>query len=166
MKSRGDGSFEPAENLPAGTGPNSLTTIDVDADGDPDIVVAVTKGGPVSILRNNGDGTFQSNELVGLDEFDASALPLSVATADFDGDDIPDLAIANGEANSISILRNQVVSGGHRMSVEDNETFDDLDFGIQAVNTRPTLSLDAVGQVVNGQRIVTIAGGERHFASL
>jgi len=55
----------------------------------------------VSVLLGNGDGSFapETRYLVGL-------TPLSVAVGDFDGDDAPDLAVANS-GGDVSVLLNQ-----------------------------------------------------------
>ncbi len=64
--------------------------VDIEADGDLDIVLGATAGAPL-VLRNNGDGTFTAIHpfagVEGLREF---------AWADFDGDGNPDAAIIDG----------------------------------------------------------------------
>ena len=39
-------------------------------------------------------------------EFDAGGGPRSVAVGDFNGDGLPDLAVANGDSNNVSVLIN------------------------------------------------------------
>jgi hypothetical protein len=51
------------------------------------------------VLVGNGDGTFQTAR-----NFSAGTVPLSVAVADFNGDGVADLAVANGESNNVSVL--------------------------------------------------------------
>lgn len=93
----GDGTFQPAVNYSVGGAPQGIATADVNRDGSPDIVSADECGddpecrdGTVSVLLGKGDGTFQPRLV-----FAEGIFPLSIAVADFDGDDQPDLAIAN-----------------------------------------------------------------------
>jgi hypothetical protein len=53
----------------------------------------------VSVLLGNGDGTFQAAR-----NFAAGNRPWSVAVGDFNGDGIPDLAVANSYSNNVSVL--------------------------------------------------------------
>ena len=55
----------------------------------------------VSILKNNGDGTFAAAVNYGVGSY-----PLSVCAADLDGDGDSDLAVANSGSNNVSILKN------------------------------------------------------------
>jgi len=84
-----------------GFNPRSVTFADFDGDGKPDLAVANHYSNNVSILKNNGNGTFASavNYGVGLN-------PFSVTSADFDGDGKPDLAVANFSSYNVSILKN------------------------------------------------------------
>jgi hypothetical protein len=100
--------FEPAVNYAAGTGPICLTSADFNGDGKPDLAVAnsgnLKASGNVSILLGNGDGTFKAATNYG-----AGTNPVSVVSADFNGDGKPDLAVANsggcsGVPGNVSIL--------------------------------------------------------------
>src|SRR5262249_26612813 len=71
---------------------------DADGDGVLDLVVA-NRGGDVSVLRGNGDGTFAA----------ARSLPTgfgtrAVAVADLDGDGRADLAAANRDGDDLSVF--------------------------------------------------------------
>jgi len=93
--------FAPAVNYGAGHFLSSVFCADLDSDGDLDLAVASSSTDSVSILKNNGDGTFylDSNYAVGDD-------PWSVFCADLDGDGDLDLAVANNISDSVSILKN------------------------------------------------------------
>jgi hypothetical protein len=58
-------------------------------------------GENVSILENNGDGSFQSAVYYGAGDY-----PYSVFCGDLDGDGDLDLAVANGLSDNVSVLKN------------------------------------------------------------
>jgi len=91
--------FAPAVNYPAGDAPRSIFCADLDGDGDLDLAVANSESDDVSILKNNGDGTFY------LDSNYAADSPYSVFCADLDGDWDLDLAIAE-RWSIVCILKN------------------------------------------------------------
>jgi uncharacterized repeat protein (TIGR01451 family) len=93
--------FAPAVNYGAGNGPYSVFCGDLDGDGNLDLAVANVDGDNISILRNNGDGTFQTAINYGV-----GYAPHSVFCADLDGDGDLDLAVANAHSYNVSILRN------------------------------------------------------------
>lgn len=105
-----DCSFEPLPVFPTGRQPFDIVADDLDGDGDIDIVTAnqcANEPGrcevdtySVSVLLNHGDGTF-AREV----RYDAAKLPQGVAVADFNGDGIKDLAVANSGANTVSVLQ-------------------------------------------------------------
>ncbi|HVP35405.1 MAG TPA: FG-GAP-like repeat-containing protein, partial [Terriglobales bacterium] len=52
--------FAPAVNYVASNGRNYIFCADLDGDGDEDLAVTNAGSNNVSILKNNGDGTFQT----------------------------------------------------------------------------------------------------------
>lgn len=89
----GTGTFLPAVNYAVGSegsDPVSVAVGDFNGDGKPDLAVANAKeGGSVSVLLNDGNGTFQAavNYMVG-------GVPTSVAAGDFNADGNLDLVVA------------------------------------------------------------------------
>ena len=79
----------------------SVTTGDFNADGRSDLAVANVNSSNVSILRGNGDGTFQAAV-----NFGAGSAPASVTTGDFNADGKIDLATANNGSHNVSVLIN------------------------------------------------------------
>ena len=79
----------------SGVGP-----IDIDADGDLDILVAAKKGSP-SVLRNNGDGTFTA-----VSTFAGVSGVKQFVWADLNGDGNPDASFIDG-ANQLHIFTNE-----------------------------------------------------------
>lgn len=98
----GDGTFRPAVNYAAGDEPWSVVAVDLNHDGNLDLVVANSLSTRLTILIGNGDGTFrhgpQSPELAAPQNF--------VASGDFNGDGKPDIAALslNNPCKCISIL--------------------------------------------------------------
>jgi hypothetical protein len=101
--SNGDGTFQPPVEYTVGLQSENVygnvAVGDFNGDSKLDLAVANFGANTVSILLNNGNGTFQSHV-----DYPAGSGPTSIATGDFDGDGILDLAILNSKANTISIL--------------------------------------------------------------
>lgn len=99
----GDGSFQSPLNHEAGHSPCSVAVGDFNLDGKDDVAAANHKSEEenVTAFLGNGDGTLQEGV-----KYDAGYRPCSIAAGDFDGDGVPDLAVANirgDEAVSIFI---------------------------------------------------------------
>jgi hypothetical protein len=107
LPGNGDGTFGPAVSaaLPLNAHPRGLAVGDFDGDGQLDLAVAGTLGihDGVYVLRGAGDGGFSSSF-----QFIPTGVRSSgVAVADFNGDGVPDLAVANAGTASVSVLLNQ-----------------------------------------------------------
>jgi hypothetical protein len=112
----GDGSFQAARTFAAGIGPRSVAVGDFNADGKLDLAVVgygeeclngycyPHSDETVRVLLGNGDGSFRPAV-----SYAAGGGPVSVAVGDFNGDDAPDLAVADagdlqGNGAGVSVL--------------------------------------------------------------
>ncbi len=84
-----------------GDGPHSVAIGDLDGVNGPDLAVANRFSDDVSVLLNQGDGTFAAAVA-----YDAGDGPASVAIGDLDGVNGPDLAVANRFSDDVSVLLN------------------------------------------------------------
>ncbi|MFP5207850.1 MAG: beta strand repeat-containing protein [Acidobacteriota bacterium] len=100
---KGDGTFTQAANSPitVGTNPFGVAIGDFNGDGIPDIATANFADATVTILLGNGDGTFTQTPNSPLKVGNGPANP---AVADFNGDGIPDIAVADVDDNAVTIL--------------------------------------------------------------
>ena len=97
-------SFQGAPRVAVGSQPQGATAADLDGDGDLDLAVTNTAGNSVSLLANDGSGTFTA--LAGSPlTLAAGAAPTAVVSADFDRDGILDLAVTDVGAGGVSVLR-------------------------------------------------------------
>ncbi len=107
-------SFAPAPGSPllSGAAGYTATVGDFNNDGKPDLIVVSQRGGSVgggsvSMLLGNGDGTFRLTPGdMAISSFLAPSETLVLATGDFNGDGILDLAVGNNAPNfdTIGIL--------------------------------------------------------------
>jgi hypothetical protein len=105
----GNETFQARTDYAAGTNPHAVATADFNGDGFLDLAVANSNcpafpscgPGTISIILGNGDGTFQApaNYSTGTDTD-----PYALAVGDFNGDNIPDLAVANYATNTVSLM--------------------------------------------------------------
>jgi hypothetical protein len=89
----GDGTFQAGPTYAAGSESQSVAIGDLNGDGHLDLAVAnsnFTAAGTISVLLGKGDGTFQAAASYVVDLY-----PVSVAVADFNGDGLADLVVAN-----------------------------------------------------------------------
>ena len=101
LMGNGDGTFQPAVNYSTGTGsaPECVRLGDVNGDGKLDIVTANSGPNNISVLVNNGNGTFGAPTT-----FSTATHPTSIALGDVNGDGKLDIITANYSSNNVSVL--------------------------------------------------------------
>ncbi|HSZ57081.1 MAG TPA: FG-GAP-like repeat-containing protein, partial [Tepidisphaeraceae bacterium] len=135
----GNGTFKPQVTYATGAGPSSIAVANLNGDGYPDLVVTnsgghgyySTPGDTVSVLLNNGDGTFKPQQ-----ELTTGYGPSSVAIADLNGDGHPDLVVTNfGGGGYLSYPGDSVsvLLGNGDGTFKTQQTFDTGKYGPDSV---------------------------------
>ncbi len=100
---RGDGTFFNPVTFPAGGRfPIALSLVDLNNDGNLDVVTVTKNSSVVSVLLGDGTGHFSSpsaNKIPGMSG------PISIRTADLDGDGNQDVVTVNATTKNITVLR-------------------------------------------------------------
>jgi hypothetical protein len=95
-------SFGSRTDLAVGTAPRSIITVDFNGDGFLDLVTAnQSPSNSVTILLGNGAGVFTPMSCT---TCNLGRSPVSVTAGDFDGNGLLDLATANGNNNTVTVL--------------------------------------------------------------
>ncbi len=97
----GGGAFAPPIALHTGQGPYALCAVDLDGDGDPDLVAANRSETTISVFMNDGHAGFTDAGPVTV-----GSLPTDVRASDFDRDGNPDLVVSNILTTNVSVLIN------------------------------------------------------------
>jgi hypothetical protein len=85
----------------AGSYPWSVTSADVNGDGKVDLIVANLDSNTISVLTNNGNGTFAAKV-----DYPTGSGPNSVTSADVNVDGKADLVVTNSGSKTVSVLTN------------------------------------------------------------
>jgi len=93
-------------------GPKAIATADFDLDGHADVATADADG-TINVLYGAGDGSFDQN----LDLYDGAATLRDIITADFDGDERPDIAVTDPYEGKLYIYLNNVTGRGFGSAV-------------------------------------------------
>jgi len=103
----GGQTFTPAVSLPVGDLPRSITSIDIEGDGDRDIVVVAndeTATRVAQLLRNDQENPGDPLAFAAAADLDAGADPVFLLTGDVDQDTDEDLIAVNGDLGGASPL--------------------------------------------------------------
>ncbi|HWU89685.1 MAG TPA: VCBS repeat-containing protein, partial [Kofleriaceae bacterium] len=126
----GDGTFQDEVTYPeGGTPPYILITHDVNVDGKLDLVCANRASSDVSVLLGRGDGTFRKAIV---SRTGPKTGPYSVAVADFNLDGVPDVATANFESSTASVLLG-IGNGGFEAPIDAGAT-GEISYGVIAAD--------------------------------
>ncbi|MEO9804813.1 MAG: FG-GAP-like repeat-containing protein [Reichenbachiella sp.] len=148
--SAGTISFAEKVDYVTGASAFSVSIQDLDDDNRPELVVANRAHHNVSIYKNTSTvGTISYADRV---SFDVGTNPEHAAIGDLDGDDKPDLIIANNGGSKISVLRNTTTSG----------TIDATSFATKVNFTTGTSPRSvAIGDLDgNGKQDIAVANGD------
>ena len=107
LAANGDGTFQTEQQFYVdGRRPIAVEAADLDGDGKKDLVTVNAVDNNLSILKGNGDRTFQGSIAVTV-----GTNPTSLAVADVNGDKKPDVVVTNLVDNTVSVLINQSTTG-------------------------------------------------------
>lgn len=99
--------FTAPSDFAAGNEPASIAAVDADDDGRADLAVANAGSDDVSVLLNTTAVNADTPVFTAASGFGVGDGPRALATADFDGDGLGDLATANTGDDSLSVLLNR-----------------------------------------------------------
>jgi tetratricopeptide (TPR) repeat protein len=122
LLSNGDDTFKEATGSPITVGkePSALLTGDFNGDGNQDFIVTNFQDNTFSLFLGNGDGTFTQAAGSPFSLPSTAQGPIAMTQADFNGDGIQDIAIANRSTNNVEVLLG--VAGG-AFSLAPNSPF-------------------------------------------
>jgi hypothetical protein len=152
LLNNGDGLFMETGRYFANYTPTDLALIDIDRDGDDDLVSANRGSVTATLIYNNGDGSFQNGI-----SYLADSNPTGVTVADFNHDGFPDLAVSNMAGQDVSILLNKgdgtfnvrvnymLSSACHDVDVADFDGDGDTDVAVAHDNGAAVLINDGRG---------------------
>ncbi len=133
VKNQGPIFQTPADEYSTGPTPRHIYSADIDGDGDMDILATHkldNYGHGISVLRNNGNGTFAEKEQYIV----AGSAPTGILVADLDGDGTGDMIVANSDLSTISVFRNPInphlIQGTVFNDLDQNSFRDFEEFGV------------------------------------
>ncbi len=115
--------FAPRQNFATGDGPLSVALGDVNGDGLLDLVVANTGSNTVSVLLNTTAPGATTPTFATQQTFATGSAPRAVAFGDVNGDGLLDLAVANQNSNTVSVLLNTTVPGATTPTFAPQQSF-------------------------------------------
>ena len=105
----GDGTFQPSTAFATGAGPVAVVVADINADGNPDLLVADSASNDLSLDLGYGDGTFEApkdylvTDTPTQQNTNVTGNPEQIAIADVNGDGVPDIVTADNNDNGSGV---------------------------------------------------------------
>ena len=104
-------SFAPQQSFQAGMCPVGLTSTDLNDDGKPDLIVINCSTNSIYALVNTTVRGAATSSFSTYRTYSAGIGPISIAAADLNGDDKPDLIVVNHNSNNVSVFLNTTPRG-------------------------------------------------------
>ncbi len=117
----GDGTFQTQRATNVGRRPSDVTVADINGDGHLDLIVGNYDDDSVSVLLGRGDGSFAVQSAAG--RFAVGNGPNALSAADLNGDNKPDLVVANIFDDTVSVLLNTGTGVGGNASFQSQVAF-------------------------------------------
>jgi hypothetical protein len=120
--------FAALQTFATGAAPISVTAADVNGDGRPDLIVASSTEGRVSVLLNTTAPGAMVPSFAPRQAFDTGGIPSSATAADVNGDGRPDLIVANravvgSDNGTVSVLLNTTAPGAATAAFTSEQSF-------------------------------------------
>src|SRR5437762_2663330 len=116
-------SFAAKQDFTTGTPPVSVTVGDVNLDGKLDLAVANSNSNTVSVLLNTTAPGAATPSFAAKQDFNTGTTPRSVTVSDVNLDGELDLAVANVNSNTLSVLLNTTTPGAATPSFAAKQDF-------------------------------------------
>ncbi len=116
-------SFATQQTFATGFDPQSVTAVDINGDGKPDLIAVNAAEDTVSVLLNTTITGATTLSFATQQPFTVGGSPASVTAADVNGDGKPDLIVANNGDNTVSVLLNTTTTGATTPSFAAQQTF-------------------------------------------
>ena len=101
-------SFDSRKDIPA-SNPSDIVIADLDKDGKPDLVVTNDVANTVSLYKNTGSpGSVSFAPRI---DYPSGQFPRNASVGDIDGDQWPDIVVANQQSDYLSIFKNNGIAG-------------------------------------------------------
>jgi hypothetical protein len=112
------GGFIPDATLTVGANPMSVATGDLNGDGKLDLTTANKNSNDVSVLLGSGAGNFSAQISFGVGPSIIATAPQAVAVGDINLDGKPDVAVANRDTSSVTVLLNTCGGGTTKPKID------------------------------------------------